>query len=296
VGIEEGNRMNLQLFLQLLLNGLVIGSTYVLVATGFTVVYGTARVLNFAHGHYYMLGAFIYGGLALLGLHWALSLILTALALGLFGLITWHLIFKPLYFDVFLTVAASIGMGLIMVQGIIVTAGERDIIVPSVFQGSFDVGDVTISIEKLAIVGISFGVMLGLHLFLKTRIGKALEATTIDQDAASLQGINPGRMFAIAMVLGSTMAGIAGAVIVPYLTAQANMGYPITLMFLCIVVVAGHGSVKGAVIVGILFGLIKSFGYHFLGTMDIIVLMVVVAILMYVKPWGIWGVEFKRTI
>ena len=148
--------MNLQLFLQLLLNGLVIGLTYVLVATGFTVVYGTARVLNFAHGHYYMLGAFIYGGLALLGLHWALSLILTALALGLFGLITWHLIFKPLYFDVFLTVAASIGMGLIMVQGIIVTAGERDIIVPSVFQGSFDVGDVTISIEKLEIVGIRF--------------------------------------------------------------------------------------------------------------------------------------------
>jgi branched-chain amino acid transport system permease protein len=259
--------MNLQLFIQLLLNGLVMGSTYVLVATGFTLVYGTARVLNFAHGHYYMLGAFIYGGLALLGLPWALSLILTASALGLFGLVTWHLIFKPLYFDVFLTVAASIGMGLIMVQGIIVTAGERDIIVPTVFQGSFDIGDVTVSIEKLAIVGISFGVMLGLHFFLKTRIGKALEATTIDQDAAALQGINPGRMFAIAMVLGSTMAGLAGL-----------------------------GSVKGAMIIGILFGLIKSFGYHFLGTMDIILLMVVVAILMYLKPWGIWGVEFKRTI
>jgi len=288
--------MSFQLFAQLLLNGLVMGSIYVLVATGFTVVYGTARVLNFAHGHFYMLGAFIYGGLVLLGVHWALSLIVAGLALGLFGLITWHLIFKSLYFDVFLTVAASIGLGLIMVQGIIVTAGERDIIVPSVFQGSFEIGDITISIEKLAIIGISLGVMLALNFFLRTKTGKALEATTIDQDAASLQGINPGRMFEITMVLGSTMAGIAGAVIVPYLTAQAHMGNPITLTFLCIVVVAGHGSIKGAVIVGILFGLIKSFGYHYIGTMDIILLMIVVAILMYIKPWGIWGVEFKRTI
>jgi branched-chain amino acid transport system permease protein len=273
-----------------------MGSVYVLVATGFTVVYGIARVMNFAHGHFYMLGAFIYGGLVMSGVHWAISLVLAGLAVGVFGLIAWHVIFKPLYQDVFLTVAASIGLGLIMVQGVIVTAGERDIIVPSVFQGTLEIGDITVPIEKLAIIAITFGVMLVLHFFLRTKIGKALEATTIDQDAASLQGINPGRMFEVAMILGSVMAGIAGAVIVPYMTAQANMGNPITLIFLCIVVVAGHGSIKGAVIVGILFGLIKSIGYHFLGSMDIVLLMVIVAILMYIKPWGIWGVEFKRTI
>jgi len=284
------------IFVQLLVNGLVMGSVYVLVATGFTVVYGTAKVMNFAHGHFYMLGAFIYGGLVMSGVHWAISLVLAGMAVGVFGLIAWHIIFKPLYQDVFLTVAASIGMGLIMVQGIIVTAGERDIIVPSVFKGVLEIGDITVPIEKLAIVAITFGVMLILHFFLRTKIGKALEATTIDRDAASLQGINPGRMFGLAMALGSVMAGIAGAVVVPYLTAQANMGNTITLIFLCIVVVAGHGSIKGAVIVGILFGLIKSIGYHFLGSMDIILLMVIVAILMYIKPWGIWGVEFKRTI
>jgi branched-chain amino acid transport system permease protein len=273
-----------------------MGSVYVLVATGFAVVYGTAKIMNFAHGHFYMLGAFIYGGLVMSGVHWAISLVLAALGVGVFGLIAWHAILRPLYQDVFLTVAATIGMGLIMVQGVIVIAGERDIIVPSVFKGVLEIGGITVPIEKFAIVAITLGLMLALHFFLRTKIGKALEATTIDRDAASLQGINPGRMFEVAMALGSVMAGIAGAVIVPYMTAQANMGNPITLIFLCIVVVAGHGSIKGAVVVGILFGLIKSIGYHFLGSMDDVLLMIIVAILMYIKPWGIWGVEFKRTI
>jgi branched-chain amino acid transport system permease protein len=243
-----------------------------------------------------MLGAFFYGGLIALGFHWTLSLIIAGLALGLFGVITWHLIFKPLYFDVFLTVAASIGLGLILVNCVIVTVGEKDIILPTVFRGQLSIDSVAISLEKIAIVIISLGVMLTLYFFLRTKIGKALEATTIDQAAAELQGINTGKMFSIAMFLGSAMAGIAGAIIVPHLTAQAHMGNPMTLIFLSIVVVAGHGSIKGAVIIGLLFGLIKSFGYYFLGTLDFILLMIIVAIFMYIKPWGIWGVEFKRTL
>jgi branched-chain amino acid transport system permease protein len=183
-----------------------------------------------------------------------------------------------------------------MVQGVILIAGERDIVVPSVFKGVLTLGDTAVSVEKLSIVLISLAVMLALHLFLKSKIGKALEATTIDPEGASLQGINTGRMFVIAMALGSALAGIAGAVIVPYLSAQPNMGYPITTTYLCIVVVAGHGSLKGAVIIGLLFGLIKSFGYHFLGTWDYTLMLLLVAVIMYLRPWGIWGVEFRRKV
>jgi len=288
--------MDFKVFFQLLLNGLVLGSSYILVAAGFTLVYGSARVFNFAHGHFYMLGAFIYGGLVLLGLPWILSLIIAGLALALFGYLSWQVIFRPLYFDVFLTVATTVGLGLIMVQGVIVIAGERDIVVPSVFKGVLTLGDTAVSVEKISIVLISLAVMLALHLFLKSKIGKALEATTIDPEGASLQGINTGRMLVIAMALGSALAGIAGAVIVPYLSAQPNMGYPITTTYLCIVVVAGHGSLKGAVVTGLLFGLIKSFGYHFLGTWDYTLMLLLVAVIMYLRPWGIWGVEFRRKV
>lgn len=287
--------MNIQVFIQLLVNGLVTGGIYVLVSTGFALVYGTARVLNFAHGHFYMLGAFVYGGLISLGVPWTLSILLSGLAIALLGGITWYLIFKPLYNDLFLTVAASIGIGLIMIYGIIVTVGERDIIVPSIFPGLLNIGGVTVPFEKVAIVGFSLAVMLGLYYFSRTKTGKALEATTIDEDAASLQGINTDRMFLIAMLVGSGMAGVAGAVIAPLLTAQAHMGNPIIIIFLSVVVVAGHGSIKGAVMIGLLFGLVKSFGYHYLGTFDFVLLLLVVAIIMYVRPWGIWGVEFKRT-
>jgi len=287
--------MNIQVFIQLLVNGLVTGGIYVLVSTGFALVYGTARVLNFAHGHFYMLGAFVYGGLISLGVPWTLSILLSGLAIALLGGITWYLIFKPLYNDLFLTVAASIGIGLIMIYGIIVTVGERDIIVPSIFPGLLNIEGVTVPFEKVAIVGFSLAVMLGLYYFSRTKTGKALEATTIDEDAASLQGINTDRMFLIAMLVGSGMAGVAGAVIAPLLTAQAHMGNPIIIIFLSVVVVAGHGSIKGAVMIGLLFGLVKSFGYHYLGTFDFVLLLLVVAIIMYVRPWGIWGVEFKRT-
>jgi branched-subunit amino acid ABC-type transport system permease component len=122
-----------------------------------------------------------------------------------------------------------------------------------------------------------------------------LEATTIDEEAAQIQGINTGRMFLLAMVIGSSMAGIAGAIVVPCLAAQAHMGSSIIVIFLSIVVVAGHGSIKGSVIVGLLFGLIKSFGYQYLGTFDFVIMMLAVAIIIYVRPWGIWGVEFRRT-
>lgn len=288
--------MGLEVFFQLILNGLVLGSNYVLVASGFTLVYGTAKVFNFAHGHFYMLGAFVYGGLIFLGVPWILSLIIAGFTLGLFGLITWHAIFKPLYFDVFLTVACTIGLGLIMVNGLIVVIGEKDIIVPSIFKGSFTLGTTTISLEKLSIVLISLGVMLALHRFLNSKIGKALEATTVDQEAASLQGINTGRIFVLAIIIGSALAGIAGAIMVTYLTAQPNMGFPITTMFLCIVVVAGHGSLKGAVIIGLLFGLVRSFVFHYLGTWDYVIIMVLVAVIMYIRPWGIWGFEFRRRI
>lgn len=288
--------MDIQIFVQLLVNGLAMGGIYVLVSTGFALVYGTARVFNFAHGHFYMLGAFIYGGLIFLGVHWTLSIVLTALAGAFLGAITWYLIFKPLIHDVFLSVTAALGLGLIIVHGIIVTVGERDIIVPSVFPGVSNIGGVAIPFEKIAVVGFSLAVMLALYYFLRTRTGYALEATTIDEDAASLQGINTGQIFLIAMIVGSAMAGIAGAVIVPCLTAQAHMGNQIVIIFISVVVLAGHGSIKGAVIIGLLFGLVKSFGYYYLGTLDSVLLMLVVAIIMYIKPWGIWGVEFRRTV
>jgi branched-chain amino acid transport system permease protein len=287
--------MEFKILVQLLLNGLVLGSSYVLVAAGFTLVYGTARVFNFAHGHFYMLGAFLYGGLVLLGVPWVLSLAIAGFALALFGFLSWHLLFKPLYTDVFLTVATSVGLGLIMVQGVIVVAGERDVVVPSVFKGVFNLGETAISLEKVSIVLISVLVMFALHFFLRSRLGKALEATTIDPEGALLQGINTGWMFVLAMIIGSALAGIAGAVIVPYLSAQPNMGYPITTTYLCIVVVAGHGSLRGAVIIGLLFGLVKSFGYHFLGTWDYTLMLLLVAVIMFVRPWGIWGVEFRRS-
>ena len=287
--------MNIQVFIQLLVNGLAMGGIYVLVSTGFALVYGTARVLNFAHGHFYMLGAFIYGGLIFLGFHWISSIILAGLAMGLLGAISWYLVFKPLYYNVLMTVAASIGMGLIMVNSIIVIVGERDIIVPSILSGVINIGGVVVPLDKTAIVGFSLVVMLALYYFLRTKVGKAIEATTIDEEAALLQGINTRQMLVIALVVGSAMAGIAGAVIVSSIPAQAHMGHPMIIIFLCIVVIAGHGSMKGAVIVGVLFGLVKSFGYHYLGSLDFVLLMLVVAVIIYFKPWGIWGIEFKRT-
>ncbi len=281
--------MDIALLCQLLMNGLLVGGTYVLVASGLTLIMGVARILNIAHGEFYLLGAyafvFLYG---VFHLNWILALIGSALFVAIIATICHLLIFKHLLGNFFATMCATIGLLIVLNQSVVVAAGERDYFVMPIFRGTLIIGGVTLPYDKLVVLGLSLLVMLGLYGFLNTKLGKALTATSMDSEAAALLGINPTITFAIAVAVGSALAGIAGGIMAPIVGANRHLSN-IILLTMLIVLVAGHGSMKGAVIIGLLVGLVESFGYQFLGTWYLLFLFIILGIIIYFRPEGLFG-------
>jgi branched-chain amino acid transport system permease protein len=278
------------MFLQLLINGLVLASIYILVASGFSLVLGVTRILNFAHAEFYMLGAFTFFAMSgLLKLNWILGLIVSAIAMAALGGICYWFIFKPLYGSFIRTLAASMGIGLISVQGTIVAFGEKDRIMFPIFSGSINIAGATVSAEKLTLCAFALLIMLGLGLILKTKVGKAMYAVAEDQEAAALQGINVKRIFLVAMSLGCAMAGVAGSLVAPMFSVNSHMGGAVFIMAILTTILSGHGSMKGAIIIGSIIGLIESFGYYFMGSSNLVLIFFIALVIIYFKPFGLFG-------
>ncbi len=276
--------------LQLLINGLVLAAIYVLVASGFSLVLGVTRILNFAHPEFYMLGAFTFYAISgLLKLNWILGVAISSLAMGIFGGICYWFIFRPLYGAFLRTLAASIGIGLITIQGTIVIFGEKDRIMTPLFPGSIHIGEATISVEKLMLCVFALLSMVGLGLFLKSKVGRAMYAVAEDQDAAALQGINVRRIFMLAMALGCAMAAVAGSMVAPMFSVNSHMGGAVFIMAILTTILSGHGSMKGAVMIGSVIGLAESFGYYFLGSANLVLIFFIALVIIYFKPFGLFG-------
>jgi branched-chain amino acid transport system permease protein len=257
---------------------------------------GVTKILNIAHPHYYMLGAFTFGLFySFLSFNWVLATIAAMLITGLLGGISYALVFSPLRKDFLFVITVSTAIGMICVQGIIVIFGERDIIVPAVFRGIINVRGFIIPYERLMIIIFGLLIMLFLRCVLNTKIGKAMHAVALDEEAAALQGINTGNIFLVAMFIGCGLAGIAGAIMTPIFTAKAHMGTYILSTVLLVVIVGGFGSIKGSIIVGFLIGLAESFGYQLLGSSNIILILIFIGIIIYLRPGGLFG-RFRELI
>jgi len=281
--------MDTVLLAQLLINGLLVGGSYVLVASGLTLIMGVARILNIAHGEFYLLGAyafvFLYG---FFHLNWILALIGSALTVAIIGTICHWLIFRHLLGNFFATMCASIGLLMLLNQSVVVVFGERDYFVMPIFRGILNIGGLTLPYDKVIVLGVSLFVMLGLYRFLNTKVGKAMTATSMDSEAAVLLGISPTIIFITAIAVASALAGIAGGMMAPIMGANRHLS-GIILLAILIVLVAGHGSMKGAVIIGLLVGLVESFGYQFLGTWYLLALFILLGIIIYFRPEGLFG-------
>jgi branched-chain amino acid transport system permease protein len=281
--------MDIQLFFQLLINGLLIGGIYVLVASGLTLILGVTRILNVAHGVFYMLGAYFFVVLnAFLQLHWVVALIGSTLIGATIGLVSYLVIFRHTRYDFFATLAVSVGLLLILNRSVVIIFGERDLFITPIFRGMLNISGVLLPYDKIAVLGLSLLVMLGLYYFLNTEIGKAAEAISLDSEAAALQGIDAGAIFAITMVLGCALAGIAGAIVAPIFGANLHLS-EILIMVLLVVWLGGFGSMKGAVLMSLIIGLVGSFGYQFFGAQYLIGLFAIIGIIIYFKPGGLFG-------
>jgi len=288
-------------FVSYLINGLTIGSFLALVALGYTMVYGIIRLINFAHGDLFMVGAFL--GWTVLNvvasrLPIALSVLmalLIAMALtGALGTVISRMVYQPLLRAPRLSILiAALAVSLGLQNGVLLLYGPVPKTYPHVLPASgLSLAGVRVSYPQLGMFLLSLLLMAALYLFVhRTAVGTAMRALAMDQDAARLMGINVERHIMLAFFLGSLLAAAAGVMEGLYYT-QINffMGFLIGLRAFTAAVLGGIGNLPGAMVAGFLIGLLQSFSAGYLSAQwtDVFVFVVLILVLV-VKPTGLFG-------
>ncbi len=277
---------------QILVNGLTAGVFYVLMALGFTLIFGILRLVNFAHGEFYMLGAFVvYHLYAQLGLNYFVALAIAAVAVGTVGVLVEKIVFAPLRTRELSMLMSALGLQ-IAIQGIMaVLEGVEGLSLPSPAPGVYRSGWITFPYDRLLVVGAGLLVLAVFYLFIKySKLGQALRAVAQDGEAALMQGIPVNRVYTAAFALGCGLAAIGGGLIGPVFSLHVYMGQAALLKAFIVVILGGLGSVPGALVGGMVLGFGESIFATLFGglTSDMLGFLMIMVILLW-KPTGLLG-------
>lgn len=302
----------MDIFLQQLINGLVLGSIYALVALGYTMVYGILELINFAHGEITMMGAMValtvIGALALAapGLPGVLVLgagLVVAIPVCMaLGLLIERVAYRPLRHAPRLApLITAIGVSIILQNIAMLIWGKQYIPFPAVLpQGRHTLFGANITDVQIAILLLTMSIMLLLILMVqKTRLGRAMRATAQSRQVASLMGVDVNRVIAATFAIGSALAAVAGVMVSAYYgLAHYYMGFMLGLKAFSAAVLGGIGNLGGAMLGGLLLGLIESFGAGYIGDLtggflgshyqDVFAFFVLIAVLVF-RPSGLLG-------
>ena len=284
--------MTASLLVQSAIIGLSIGSIYILMALGLTLMFGMMHIINFAHGAVYMLGAFVvYYVFFQAGAPYVAAFVLAMVLLGAFGYFVERTIYRPIKGGIEPTLVALLALTTFLQAAGYPVFGQLDKHVPPVFEGTRNILGVMISIERLMIIPVAGALVIGLYLFInKTRLGGAMRAIEQDKEAASLQGVNVDRINGLAFAVGFALAAAAGALMAPIFKLDPMMGEQPLLKAFIIIILGGLGSIPGAILGGLMLGLIDSIVATALGAEPAFLLSFVFIILVLLfKPTGLFG-------
>lgn len=267
------------------------GGIYALIASGFTLILGVMQIFNLAHGDFYMLGAYLtFGVVAALGLPYPIAVLMALIAVGVLGILFYVGIIRwTMSQGFFHNLLITFFLSKIITQTSLLTFGFRETALSPVIPATLNIGQVKLSGGKLLLIGCAIAVMVSLYYFMKKKIGTAISATAENKDIAALQGINTKKIFLVAMAIGCGLSGIAGGLAVPVLSASVNMGIGAFTRALLVVLMGGMGSMLGALIAAFIIGVVESFAFHFMGSLNLVIVFVTVAILIYFRPGGLLG-------
>lgn len=300
-------------FFQHLTNGLTLGGIYALIALGYTMVYGILKFINFAHGDILMVGAYMgmfafdfLRGDAPLGawtfISFLLAMIFSAVFCAVLGMFIEKVAYKPLRRAVRLApLLSAIGVSFILSNGAAWMWGTQSRKLNYPFDNSpITILGISITPHQILVLIVSFAMMVALTLFVgKSRMGKAMRATSLDQDTAQLMGINVNVVISLTFAIGSALAAVGGMLIALDYKCYPTLGTMTGLKAFVAAVVGGIGNISGAMLGGILLGLVETFGVAVLGIpqgyKDTIAFVILIIILL-LKPEGILGKVEKEKV
>ncbi len=282
---------------QAIVNGLMLSAIYVLMAVGFTLVFSIMRIVNFAHGEFYMVGGFV---LLFIYTQWQLpfplALLITGALVVAAGAIVERLVFRRFRGDELNAMIASLGLAIIIENVVLITVGPSPRAVPSPVSGIFAIGSISLPMSRLFVLCAAI-VVFGLFwlLMARTKLGRGMRALAQDPEAALLQGIRAERLIPVAFGLGVGLAAVAGALMAPLFSVSPFMGSTPMLKAFVVVILGGLGSIPGAAVGGLLLGMIESFAGTLLSAAaaDVLQLVLVIVILL-ARPRGLMGVAGAR--
>lgn len=298
-GIDPPHRpflaMRLEILLQALVNGVLMGGVYSLVSIGLTLIFGVVRIVNFAHGEFLMVGMYVtYWLWALTHMDPVVTAIVSMPALAILGYFLYRALVRrvlgaPDLSQIFLTVGISLVLQNLAL--LLFTANYRSVTV-AYATSAFRLGAVSFSLARLIAFAVAVVLSLLVGLFLsRTDVGRAMRAVAQDRDAAMLLGIDPDRIYALAVALGAALAGAGGSVIMPYFYVFPTVGASFVLIAFVVVIMGGLGNVTGAFLGGIIMGIAESLGVLYVGAdAGVIVAFIILLLVLILRPQGLLAV------
>lgn len=291
-----------QQLIQQLINGISLGSIYALIALGYTMVYGIIKLINFAHGDIYMVGAYVaFFATTSLGLPFFPALLLAMTVAAIVGVVIERMAYRPLrYAPRIAVLITAIGVSLLLEYGGILLVSPQPRTFPAIFQAQvYTFGNIVVNSQQILILGVSLALMVILtYVVQRTKIGKAMRAVSFDTDAARLMGIDVDRVISITFAIGSALAAAAGMLVgVYYNSIDPLMGIMPGLKAFVAAVLGGIGVIPGAMVGGVIMGIIEALVSGFISSTfrDAAAFAILIIILLF-KPSGLLGKNVREKV
>ena len=282
----------MELFIQQILNGLTLGSIYGLVALGLTLVYGILHVPNFAHGALYMVGAYVcYFAMVELGLNYWVAMVAAAAVVALLSVLCERLVFHPLrHAPPIHDKIAAIGILLFLEAVVQMHWGADFRRIPTPYNEILRLGELTLPVQRLLIIGGAFALMGALHLYLKkTMTGLTIIAMAQNREGAFLVGIDANRVAMMTFAIAGALAAIAASLFAPINLVYPAMGHLVLLKAFVIIILGGMGSIPGAIIGGLIIGFAEALGgFYISSTYKDVIAFVLLVVILSIKPTGLF--------
>lgn len=284
----------MQLILQVTISGILLGGVFALIAAGLNIIFGVVRIINFAHGEFVMLGMFatffLHNRLAI---DPYLSILVVAPALFLFGVIVQRLVIQPILdASAISKIFATVGLSLVLLNlALILFGGNFRSVRTAYSDTTLSVAGVNVGLTRLVAFLVALILFAVLFYLLKyTFFGKAFQAVAEDRATAQLMGIRVQRLYLLAFGLGAGLAGVAGALLMPFSTVYPTVGLTYTLVAFVVVVLGGLGNMTGTLLAGLLIGLTESFSATYISpALSSATYFVIFVLVLLVRPSGLFG-------